>query len=283
MIESRAKTAVITGGASGIGRALAQRLGSDGINLVLADVETGALHETVAQLAAGGAQVLGVSCNVAELAQVEAVRDAALERFGSIHYVFSNAGVSGGSAATSPPEIWDWVIGVNLRGVINGIHAFLPGLLAQDEGHLINTASVAGFQGVPGMGPYCATKAAVVALSESLFHELALSGTSVRCSVLCPGFVRTQIHSSERNLPAGLEAWADSEEAKFLGAMAKAAVEAGADVAVVVDAVMAALDDGRFWVLSHPKVASAMVGDELEWIRNGTLPRFDLEAAGRTE
>ena len=275
------RTAVITGGASGIGRALAERLAREGVQVVLADVESAVLEETMAQLAAGGAEILGVQCDVSDLAQVEAVRDAALDRFGAVHYVFNNAGVTGGSAVSSPPEIWDWVIGVNLVGVINGVQAFLPGLLAQGEGHIINTASVAGFAGVPGMGPYSATKAAVVSLSESLFHELGLQGSAVRCSVLCPGFVKTRIHESDRNLPAGLEAWADSEEAQFLGAMARQAVEGGAEVSVVVDKVMSALDDGRFWILSHERVARAMVADQLNWMTTGTLPRFDLGAAGQ--
>ena len=275
------RTAVITGGASGIGRALAERLARGGVQVVLADVESAVLEETMAQLAAGGAEILGVQCDVSDLAQVEAVRDAALDRFGAVHYVFNNAGVTGGSAVSSPPEIWDWVIGVNLVGVINGVQAFLPGLLAQGEGHIINTASVAGFAGVPGMGPYSATKAAVVSLSESLFHELGLQGSAVRCSVLCPGFVKTRIHESDRNLPAGLEAWADSEEAQFLGAMARQAVEGGAEVSVVVDKVMSALDDGRFWILSHERVARAMVADQLNWMTTGTLPRFDLGAAGQ--
>ena len=274
-------TAVITGGASGIGRALAERFALEGARLVLADVEEGALDETVAQLAAGGAEVLGVRCDVADLAQVEALRDAALERFDSVHYVFNNAGVTGGSAATSPRPIWDWVIGVNLLGVVNGVQAFLPVLSAQNEGHLVNTASVAGFAGVPGMGPYCATKAAVIALSQSLFHELSLQGSAVRCSVLCPGFVQTQIHRSDRNLPSGLEAWADTEEAQFLGEMARQAVETGAEVSVVVEAVFDALADGRFWILSHERVAKAMVADELRWITDGVLPRFDLGAAGQ--
>jgi NAD(P)-dependent dehydrogenase (short-subunit alcohol dehydrogenase family) len=275
------QTAVITGGASGIGRALAERLAGRGVQIVLADIEVAALDETTAQLAAGGAEVLSVQCDVSDLGRVEGVRDAALERFGEVHYVFNNAGVSGGSAASSPPEIWDWVIGVNLVGVVNGVQTFLPGLLSQGRGHIINTASVAGFAGVPGMGPYCATKAAVISLSESLHHELGLQGSAVRCSVLCPGFVKTRIYESERNVPAGLEDWAQSEEARFLGAMARQAVEGGAEVSVVVEAVMSALDDGRFWILSHERVARAMVSDQLNWITAGVMPRFDLGAAGQ--
>ena len=281
MGDVEGKTAVITGGASGIGRALAERFAGEGARLVLADIEAAALDETVAQLAAGGAEILGVRCDVADQIQVDALRDAALDRFGSVHFVFNNAGVSGGSAASSPRAILDWVIGVNLVGVVNGVQTFLPGLLSQGRGHIINTASVAGFAGVPGMGPYCATKAAVVSLSESLHHELSLQGSAVRCSVLCPGFVQTQIHRSDRNLPEDLTAWADTEEAKFLGEMARQAVESGAEVSVVVDAVFDALDDGRFWILSHERVARAMVSDQLNWITAGVMPRFDLGAAGQ--
>jgi NAD(P)-dependent dehydrogenase (short-subunit alcohol dehydrogenase family) len=277
------KVAVITGGASGIGLALARRLADEGMRLVLGDVEVAALDEATDHLAKAGAEVVGLRCDVAQLGQVEEMRDAALERYGAVDLVVNNAGVTGGSAASSPRAIWDWVIGVNLVGVVNGVNAFLPHLLEQGEGHIVNTASVAGFSGVPGMGPYCATKAAVVAFSQSLFHELALMDTSVRVSVLCPGFVQTQIHRSDRNLPEEIACWADTEEARFLGEMARAAVEGGAPVSVVVDRVIEALDDGRFWILPHPRVAEAMVAEELGWLRGGPLPRFDLAAAGRTD
>ena len=147
------KTAVITGGASGIGLATARRLAGAGARLVLGDVEGGALKAAVASLSDEGAQVEGVECDVARLEDVERLRDAALEAFGAVHVVFNNAGVGGGPTIGSPIEMWRWVSSVNLDGVVHGVHVFLPLLLAQDEGHLVNTASLAGLGGVPGMGP----------------------------------------------------------------------------------------------------------------------------------
>jgi NAD(P)-dependent dehydrogenase (short-subunit alcohol dehydrogenase family) len=239
------------------------------------------LNETVAHLASGGADVLGVVTDVAELSSVAALRDAALDRFGSVEIVFNNAGVSGGSALNSPPGVWDWVIGVNLGGVINGINTFMPLLLEQNEGHMVNTASAAGLGGVPGMGPYCATKFAVVGLSEAMFHELSLKHTDVHVSVLCPGFVKTRIHESERNIPEGLSEWAGDVEAQFLGGVAKQAVEAGIDVEIVANAVHDALLDERFWILTHERLALSTTRQRLSWMEGGELPRIDLFEAGK--
>ena len=206
------KTAVITGGASGIGLATATRLAASGARLVLGDIEEGPLDAAVTSLRADGASVIGVRCDVANLGDVEALRDAALGEFGSVHVVFNNAGVGGGPTIGSPIELWRWVSSVNLDGVVHGIHAFLPLLLDQDEGHVVNTASLAGLGGVPGMGPYCATKFAVLGLSESLFYDLALRRSHVGISVLCPGFVRTRIAESGRNMPEELKALRRSED-----------------------------------------------------------------------
>jgi len=281
MYELGGKTAVITGGASGIGRATAERLARDGVKLVLADIEEQALDETVAQLASGGAEVTGVVTDVSLLSDVEALRDAALAKFGAVHVIFNNAGVGGGSAISTPTAVWRWVLGVNVDGVVNGVAAFLPLLLEQDEGHVINTASLAGLGGVPGMGPYCASKFAVVGLSESLFYELAMRPTKVRCSVLCPGFVKTRIHDSERNLPASLAAWADDPEAQLLGGIARGAVEGGIEVGIVADAVAEAILDERFWILTHERVALATMRQRTAWMEGGQPPTIDLDAAGR--
>jgi NAD(P)-dependent dehydrogenase (short-subunit alcohol dehydrogenase family) len=278
----RCPTAVITGGASGIGRACAERLAADGVQLVLADIEEPALDETVARLAAGGAEVLGCTADVSSLASVERLRDAALRRFGSVDIVMNNAGVGGGSAISSSPEVSRWVMDVNLGGVVNGIAVFLPLLLEQDAGHLINTASVAGLGGVPGMGRYSASKAAVIGLSEALFHELAALGSSVRTSVLCPGFVRTRIHESARNAPTTVgAAWSGSAALEATGGIAREAVEGGIDAAVVADAVADALVDGRFWVHTHERLALGTVRQRLHWMQDGTVPRFDLSKAGQ--
>jgi len=283
MKELNGRTAVITGGASGIGRATAHRLAREGVRLVLADIEEPVLDATVAELADQGAQVLGVPTDVASLASVEALRDAALARFGGVHVIFNNAGVGGGPTITTPPAVWDWVFGVNVDGVINGMAAFLPLLLDQDEGHVVNTASLAGLGGVPGMGPYCASKFAVVGISESLYYELELRGTAVRCSVLCPGFVKTRIYDSERNIPADLVAWTDGPDAKFIGGIAKQAVEGGIEVEVVADAVADALVNENFWILTHERVALSTMRQRIAWMEGGSPPSIDLDAAGRND
>ncbi len=281
MKDLKGRTAVITGGASGIGRATAERLADKGVKLVLADIEEAVLDETVAQMAAGGAEVIGVVTDVADLTSVEAMRDAALERFGSVQIVFNNAGVGGGPTITSPPAMWDWVLGVNVDGVINGMATFLPHLLAQDEGHIVNTASLAGLGGVPGMGPYCASKFAVVGMSESLYYELQMIGSNVHCSVLCPGFTKTRIHESDRNIPSNLEALLEEPTAKQAASFAKKAVENGIEVGIVAEAVAESIVDERFWILTHERVALATMRQRLEWMEGGNPPRIDLDAAGK--
>ncbi len=274
------KTVVITGGASGIGLATASRLARSGARLVLGDIEEGPLKEAVAGLEAGGAEVVGVRCDVARLEDVESLRDAALAAFGSVHVVFNNAGVGGGPTLGSPIEMWRWVSSVNLDGVVHGIHVFVPLLMDQDEGHVVNTASLAGLGGVPGMGPYCATKFAVVGLSESLFYDLAMRGSKVGVSVLCPGFVRTRIAQSGRNMPDELRAKTGSTNTEVLEAAA-AVVAAGIDPAVVADHVADAIDRTEFWILPHRHVAERTTEQRLGWMRGGAPAGIDLEKATR--
>ena len=275
------KTAVITGGASGIGLATATRLAASGARLVLGDIEEAPLHDAVEGLRADGASVIGVRCDVADLGDVEALRDAALGEFGAVHVVFNNAGVGGGPTIGSPIELWRWVSSVNLDGVVHGIHAFLPLLLDQDEGHVVNTASLAGLGGVPGMGPYCATKFAVLGLSESLFYDLALRRSRVGVSVLCPGFVRTRIAESARNMPAELKALRRSDEHGPLEAAAAAVVAAGIDPAVVAEHVAGAIERNEFWVLPHRHVAIRTTEQRLGWMQGGQPAGIDLEKAAR--
>jgi NAD(P)-dependent dehydrogenase (short-subunit alcohol dehydrogenase family) len=273
------KTAVITGGASGIGLATARRFAADGARLVLGDVEAGPLDDAVSSLRTAGARVIGVGCDVAVEADVVALRDAALAEFGGAHVVFNNAGVGGGAAIGTPEAMWEWIVGVNLMGVVHGVNAFVPHFLDQGEGHVVNTASLAGLFGVPYMGPYCATKFAVVGLSESLFHELAIAGADVHVSVLCPGFVRTRIHESLRNLPEGLKDIAETPEARAMSDIAGAAVTAGIDASVVADAVASAVAEGRFWVLTHVRAALGVTAQRREWMRGGPPTTPDLGVA----
>lgn len=273
MRELTGKVAVVTGAASGIGRAMADRFAAAGMKVVLGDVEVPMLEQAVAELRAGGAEAVGIRSDVANLADVEALRDTALDSFGAVHVVCNNAGVAGGAVADAPVELWDWVLGVNLRGVIHGCVTFLPVLLAQDEGHVVNTASLAGLAGIDGLGVYCTTKFAVVGLSESLFHELVARGSQVHVSVVCPGFVQTRIGDSHRNMPSDLRT--------TLGVTAPddpmaATIGLGLLPADVGDAVLTAVRDERFWVLPHPRAAASATQGRLAWMADGEPRAIDL-------
>src|ERR1700727_589146 len=278
-MELEGKTAVITGGASGIGLATATQLAKSGVNLVLGDIEDATLATAVDGLRASGARVLGVRTDVTSEKDILALRDAALAEFGAVHVVFNNAGVASGAAIGTPTDVWKWVIDVDLFGVIYGINAFLPLFLEQNEGHVINTASLAGLGGAPGMGPYCAAKFAVVGLSESLFHELALRGSQVGVSLLCPGFWKTRIHESARNMPGELTSYNDEPAAQLIAELASQAVNAGIDAEVVAGAVENAIRTNTFWILTHERSAVRTTELRLDWMRGGPPMRFDLMAA----
>jgi NAD(P)-dependent dehydrogenase (short-subunit alcohol dehydrogenase family) len=279
MQELHGRVAVVTGGASGIGRALAHRFAADGMRVVLADVEPAPLAATVAELEAAGADVVGVPADVAVAADVEAVRDRTLSTFGAVHVVCNNAGVGGGGIVDAPLPLWEWTIGVNLMGVVHGVHAFLPLLLEQNEGHIVNTASLAGLGGVGGLGIYCTTKFAVVGLSESLHHDLVARGSAVGVSVLCPGFVQTRIGESTRNAPASVAAWASSPEAQATTEFANALASAGIVPDVVADAVRDAIIADRFYVLPHEHAAVAMTRARAEWMTGAPAPALDPSRA----
>jgi NAD(P)-dependent dehydrogenase (short-subunit alcohol dehydrogenase family) len=249
--ELSGKVAVVTGGASGIGKAMATRFKAEGMDVVIADIEQGALDATAGELG-----VLGIQTDVASAESVQALHDAVVERYGTVHVLCNNAGVGGGGAiATMTLNNWRWVINVNLWGVIHGLHSFLPTLLAnEDGGHVVNTASVAGLVAGAGIGAYNASKYAVVGISETMLEELA--GTKVGVSVLCPGFVRTNIFTSQRNRPAELT---DAKKAKptarqFNDDLGKAFEEQAIDPAIVAGQVRDAIVEDRFWILTHPEL-----------------------------
>jgi NAD(P)-dependent dehydrogenase (short-subunit alcohol dehydrogenase family) len=275
-MDLKGKTAVITGGASGIGLATAIQFSKAGAKIVLGDIEDGPLEHQVKEMRSHGATVIGVHCDVAQESDVEALRDVALKEFGVVHLIFNNAGVAGGSTIGTPKKIWDWVMSVNLDGVVNGMNAFIPLFLEQNEGHVVNTASEAGLVGVAGMGPYNASKFAVVGISESLFHELANTGKNVHVSVLCPNFVRTRIFESERNMPKELASYAENPENEEIKKIAAALVNAGIDAADVAKAVEDAVVNEKFWILTHEHSAIRITELRLEWMRGGPSPMAGL-------
>jgi NAD(P)-dependent dehydrogenase (short-subunit alcohol dehydrogenase family) len=256
MQEFSGRVAVVTGGASGIGLALARRLAAEGMNIVIGDVEAPALDDALATLKADGAEAHGVVTDVSDPAQVQALADATIERFGAVHVVCNNAGVgSGGLSWEMPLSTWEWVLGVDLWGVVHGIRTFVPLLLQQDEGYVVNTASVAGLVAGPFMGPYNASKHAVVAMSETLHHELALTGANVKVSVLCPAWVNTRIAESARNRPDHLRGQAEPSEMEAepgeMAAVLQSVIQAGMPPETVAEKVLAAMRAEQFWILTH--------------------------------
>jgi NAD(P)-dependent dehydrogenase (short-subunit alcohol dehydrogenase family) len=244
------KVAVITGGASGIGNALARRFTSEGARVVIGDIEAGPLDEAVSALRASGAEAEGVVTDVTDPAQMQALADAAVARFGGVDVFCNNAGVgAGGLSWEMPLSTWEWVIGVNLWGVIHGIRSFVPLLIAQPEGYIVNTASVAGLVAAPFMGPYNASKHAVVGVSETLHHELAMAAPHVKVSVLCPGWVNTKIAESGRNRPDRLQDGAapDADGAALL----RTFIEKGMPPDEVAAKVRDAMRAEQFWILTH--------------------------------
>lgn len=248
------RTAVVTGGASGIGRGMAEAFAKAGMKIVIADIEEAALAQATAEMEAQGANVTGVRCDVSDPASVDALARAALDATGAVHVLCNNAGVAGEAAPTweRSLEDWDWVMGVNLRGVLHGVRSFVPIMIEQgDEGHVVNTASMAGL--IPGGGTYGVSKSACVALSESLFTELAAAAPRIGVSVLCPGWVRTRISEAERNRPEAPREppGATSPMAEQMRAMVGKAVEQGLDPARVGEIVLDAIRTRRFYVFTH--------------------------------
>ena len=258
MKDLQGKVAVITGGASGIGRAVAEKAADEGMKIVIADIEEGPLKEAEGELAGQGAEVIGVVTDVSDAAAVRELRDRALDRFGAVHLVHNNAGIgTGGPIWEFSEEDWRWIIGVNQWGVIHGISTFVPLLMEQGEGHVVNTASIAGLTTTAFLGPYHATKFAVVAMSEVLYKDLQVAGSQVGVSVLCPGFVQTRIAESDRNRPA----WAPEREvegAEELRAVIQGMVDGGIPPATVAARVIEAVKTNTFYILTHPELTEAI-------------------------
>ena len=257
------RTAVITGGASGIGLAFAHRFGRAGARVMIADIEADALAAAVDQLTAAGIDAAGQRCDVADEAAVVALAAATRARFGDTHLLFNNAGVSitGPSWQVSADD-WRWVWDVNVRGVVNGIRAFLPGMIAHGGGgHVLNTGSLASFNGNGDHAPYCSSKAAVLGLSQSLYSEMQALMTGIGVSIVCPGMVATKINQSWRNRPAGDRGWSDREFAdETFRANSDAFQGAGIAPEAVADSTFDAVREGRFYVFTGPAWPRFMAG-----------------------
>jgi NAD(P)-dependent dehydrogenase (short-subunit alcohol dehydrogenase family) len=252
MKEFQGKVAVVTGAASGIGRALAERCVHEGMKVVLAGINEKTLVQTRQELQAPGAQILAIQTDVSKASDVEALAHKTMATYGAVHLLFNNAGVTALSTLwESTRADWEWVLGVNLWGVIHGIRTFVPLMLAQNtEGHIVNTASVAGFLSNPSVGMYQVSKHGVVTLSETLYHELALMGARLKVSVLCPGFVNTHIMDAARNRPVELQNDPNEEkgspESEAMMQFARQAVQAGIPPHQAAEMVFRAIRDERF-------------------------------------
>lgn len=272
MEDLQGKVAVVTGAASGIGLALSHAFAAQGAKVVMADIEADALERAAAEL--GDAEVRTVVCDVSDRAQVDALRDATLDAFGAVHLVCNNAGVAGGGPIWAQSEAdWNWVLGVNLWGVIHGISAFTPLLIEQGEGHIVNTASIAGMISMPWGGTYNVSKHAVVTLSETLFADLQLVGASnIGVSVLCPGWVQTRIHESARNRPSHMGGGGEpSEEQRAMAAHVGNLIAEGLNPREVADLVVGAVQEQRFYIFTHPHWMP-LVSDRFDRILTGEGP-----------
>jgi len=276
------KVAVVTGGASGIGLAMAQRFAREGMKLALADIETGALEQAAADFEADGVEVFPHVVDVSNADQMDGLAQAVLDRFGAVHVVCNNAGVAtGGPMWELSTADWEFALRPNLWGVIHGVRVFTKHLIAQDEGHIVNTASLAGLVSVPGVGPYNVTKHGVVTLSETLHGELAALGSKVGVSVLCPGFVNTRLWDSERNRPEELKSAeaTPSAEQEQAAQVLKALIVGGTPVDPIAERVLDAVRNQRFYILTH-EGSEAFVEQRMQRIVKGENPAPPAEGIG---
>jgi NAD(P)-dependent dehydrogenase (short-subunit alcohol dehydrogenase family) len=279
MEDFRGKTAVITGAASGIGRALAEQAVVEGMRVLIADVDAEALERTRAALDTSGSTIVCAVVDVADAQAVEALAERAWRELGGVHLLFNNAGVMvGGFSWERSLADWRWVLDVNLWGVIHGIRAFVPRMIARGEAaHVINTASVAALVAGPLLSPYLASKHAVLAITESLHHELALVGSPVRAALLCPGAVRTGIGRSERTRPTAHDERGRRGDADTVFEQTLiAGIEAGSAPRSVAGFTFEALREDRFWILPHPEF-KRLVDKRARSIIDETNPTYERD------
>ena len=277
MEEFNDRVAVITGAASGIGRAIAERCIQEGMKVVLADVEAGALARTEQTLNGRGVNVLAVRTDVSKADDVEILAMKALNAFGGVHLLFNNAGVGAGLTVWETTQNdWIWTLNVNLWGVLHGIRTFLPIMFAQEgESYIVNTSSIAGLMPYHAVAPYQVSKHAVVALSEKLFYDLGENASKIKVSVLCPGWVQTRILESDRNRPPEFQndfaKRTINPEMEATMQAFQQAVENGMPPGKVADHVFQAIQDNRFYILTHPEFMP-LVKARLEAIMRGMNP-----------
>jgi len=275
MKEFRDRVAVVTGAASGIGRALADRFAAEGMKVVLADVEEDALRLAEAELREKSVDVLAVRTDVSKPEEIQKLAQQTLDAFGAVHIVCNNAGVAGawGQAWANTLDDWNWIMGVNLWGVIHGVRTFLPIMLEQgEEGHVVNTASLAGL--MPGRGIYGVTKQAVVALSESLYNDLKVMEAKIGVSVLCPGWVDTNISDAGRNRPAGLARTGDvipEAQREQMETMVRNLLKTGLQPSAVANQVLEAIQEDRLYIITHPEM-DFLIKERFDSILSRTNP-----------
>ena len=273
------KVAVVTGAAGGIGLALTEALSAAGAKIVMADIEAATLAESAERLTTSGAEVATFEVDVSDADAVESLAAFAVDTFGALHVACNNAGVSGGGLAWEvDTATWDWILGVNLFGVIHGVRSFVPRIIESGGGHVLNTASMAGLTSPPGMSPYNVSKHGVVTLSEGLYQELQLTHPEVGVSVLCPGWVRTRIHEADRNKPGGPEQIDPDGDPSMLGSMremVEGLINAGLDPAEVAGLALDAMQNDQFYVLTHDGW-NQMVENRLQRVVAGENPQIAL-------
>ena len=287
----KGKTAVLTGAGSGFGLECARIGARLGMRLVLVDVQQDALDAAAQELESAGVQVLAMKVDVSSASQMEALGAAVLARFGAPHFVFNNAGVgSGGLIWENSVKDWEWVLGVNVMGVVHGVRVFTPMMLAAAKndplwkGHIVNTASMAGLLNPPNMGVYNVSKHAVVSLSETLYQDLSLVTDQISASVLCPFFVATGIGRSHRNRPTGLDAEKPTKSQLIQQAMTGKAVDSGkVSAADVAQLVFDAMASRQFYIYSHPKAIKSVQTrlEDIVQARNPTDPFADKPQIGQ--
>lgn len=281
MKNFQGKTAVVTGGASGIGLGLVTEFLEAGANVVIADIEQAALDRAEQELSNYHDQLLAVRTDVTDVLSIENLAEETVQRFGGVHIVCNNAGVeTGGEFTQIPEDAWRWVMDVNFFGILNGCRVFLPLLEQQDEGHIVNTASVAAFaSGTATMIPYCASKMAVLGMSESLDIELRARQSTVSVSVLAPGPVKSRMTEAERNRPSGVPAASGEDRIAAIERLAALTKESGLSPRVVAQQVLASITNKDFFILTHPDIAKQGVKTRLHWMETGQSPA--LRTAGK--